>query len=63
MVVLDGLWSKMPVIVEDEDEEGDEGLPADVITTFDEAIHGGNNVLAFLTKGTLCRIFCLFSLY
>ena len=49
MVVSDGLCSKMPAIVEDEDEEGDEGLPADVITTFDEAIHCGNDVLAFLT--------------
>ena len=51
MVVSDGIGSKMPAIVEDEEEEeSDEELPADTITTYDEAIRCGNDLLAFLTR-------------
>ena len=39
MVVSDGIGSKMPAIVEEKkEEESDEELPADTITTYDEAI-------------------------
>ena len=44
MVVSESLCSKIPAIVEDEDEEGDEEFPADAITSFDEAIHCGNDI-------------------